>query len=226
MFAAHISDAIDRAGSSSLAGLSQEVWKALAAGSLSDDEAQSLAERLHARKETLQRLRLEPRKETKPRRVKRPDLLQHRRRLAASAPLPPQLAAHFTIGELSVLRIVGDECRDRGVCDRCLAELAARAGVGKSTVRNALRTAARLGLLTLQERRRRGQRSLTNIVTIVSKEWRLWQQRAPKTHRGEGSKKQTPMDTRFNRSGFHASVHQTPPPQTGYRRGVSASLSP
>jgi hypothetical protein len=206
MFSAHISGAIDRAGSSALAGISQEIWRALAAGSLSDDEAQTLAERLQARKETLQRLRVEQPTTPKERRVKRPDRIQHRRKLAASAPLPPQLAAHFTIGELSVLRIVGDECRDRGTCDRCLGELAARAGVGKSTVRNALRTAARLGLLTVQERRRRGQRSLTNVVTIVSKEWRLWQHRGPKSAQGMGSENRTPRDTVFKDRAFKSAA--------------------
>lgn len=206
MFSLHIADAIDRAGSSALNGISQEIWRALAAGSLSDDEAQALAERAQARKETLQRLMLDRPTAPKERRVKRPDRIQHRRKLAASAPLPPQLAAHFTIGELSVLRIVGDECRDRGTCDRCLAELAARAGVGKSTVRNALRTAARLGLLTMQERRRRGQRSLTNVVTIVSREWRLWQQRARKPSQGVGPEKRMPMDTRYKQGAFNSPV--------------------
>jgi len=36
--------------------------------------------------------------------------------LAASGPLPPQLASHFTTGELTVLRIVGDEVKAHGVC--------------------------------------------------------------------------------------------------------------
>jgi hypothetical protein len=58
----------------------------------------------------------------------------------------------------------------------------------------------------MQERRRRGQRSLTNVVTIVSKEWRLWQQRGPKPSQGVGSKNRTPMDTGFNNRAFKSSV--------------------
>jgi hypothetical protein len=35
--------------------------------------------------------------------------IERRRRLAASGPLPPVMAARFTVSELAVLRIVGDE---------------------------------------------------------------------------------------------------------------------
>jgi hypothetical protein len=219
MFSAHIAEAIDRAGASALAAVSQEIWKALAAGVVSEDEAQSLAERLQARKETLHRLRLEPRPKAAPRRVKRPERIHHRRKLAASAPLPPQLAAHFTIAELSVLRIVSDECRGRGVCDRSLAEIAARAGTSKTTARNALRTAARLGLITTQERRRRGQASLTNVVTIVSAEWRTWQSRGPSSARGEGAKIRMPMDTQVKGGGVRVRSPQSAPGQKGYDGG-------
>jgi hypothetical protein len=40
--------------------------------------------------------------------------------------------------------------------------------------KNALREARRLNLVTVQERRRRGQKSLTNLVRIVSPEWMAW----------------------------------------------------
>ena len=45
---------------------------------------------------------------------------------------------------------------------------AARAGVGRTTAQNAMREARTLGLVTVQERRRRGQPSLTNIVRVIS----------------------------------------------------------
>jgi hypothetical protein len=54
--------------------------------------------------------------------------------------------------------------------------IAARAGTCRTTVKNALREARRLNLVTVQERRRRGQRSLTNIIHIISREWRDWLQ--------------------------------------------------
>src|SRR5215212_6454821 len=92
----------------------------------------------------------------------------------AAGPMPPALACKFTVSELAVLRIVGDEVRQHGHCDRCIDELAARAGVCRSMVKNAIREAARLGLLTIEERRREGRRNRPNVVRIVSKEWTSW----------------------------------------------------
>jgi hypothetical protein len=88
--------------------------------------------------------------------------------------MPPALAARLTTGELAVLRIVADEVRDKGRCDGTYAELAARAGVGRTTARNAGRTAARLGLVHIEERPRPGRKHLANVVQIFSREWRAW----------------------------------------------------
>ena len=57
---------------------------------------------------------------------------------------------------------------------RCIDALAARAGVCRSMAKNAIRTAASLGLLTVEERRREGQRNLPNVVRVVSREWLAW----------------------------------------------------
>jgi hypothetical protein len=54
--------------------------------------------------------------------------------------------------------------------------------VGRTTTQNALREARRLGLLTISERRRRGQPSLTNLVRVVSREWRTWLDRRGQSH--------------------------------------------
>src|SRR5215213_8672201 len=164
--------------------LSRSIWQGLAAGAVADDDAQALAERLHARRSVL-------RGEIKPvgipigrpsifpprrpqRTPQRPVAIARRRHLAASGPMPPALACKFTVSELAVLRIVGDEVRQHGHCDRCVNELAARAGVCRSMVKNAIRTAARLGLLTVEERRREGRRNLPNVIRIVSKQWTIW----------------------------------------------------
>ena len=117
--------------------------------------------------------------------------LERRRHLAASGPMPPQLAASFTTGELAVLRIIADEVREHGQCDRTLGEIAARAGVCRATAQNALRHAARLGLLTIEERRRSGRSNLPNVVRITSREWLAWLARGPK---GGGSKIFSPTD--------------------------------
>jgi hypothetical protein len=82
------------------------------------------------------------------------------------------------------MRIVGDECREHGVCALHIDAIAARAGVHRTTVQNALREAqGRNGgqpIISVQERRRRGQRSLTNIIRVVSKEWRDWLRKGPR----------------------------------------------
>ena len=46
-------------------------------------------------------------------------------------------------------------------------------GVGAASVM-ITRQAARLGLLTIQERRREGQKNLPNIVRVISREWLQW----------------------------------------------------
>jgi hypothetical protein len=44
-------------------------------------------------------------------------------------------------------------------------------------VQEAIRLAKALGLLTVQERRRKGQKSLTNLVRVISQEWLTWLRR-------------------------------------------------
>ncbi len=191
--------------------LSRAIWQGLAAGAVADDDAQALAEQLRARRSIV-------RGEIKPvglppgrpsifplrrlqRAPQRPVAIARRRHLAASGPMPPALACKFTVSELAVLRIVGDEVRQHGACDRCVDEIAARAGVCRSMVKNAIREAARLGLLTVQERRREGRRNLPNVVRIVAKEWTMWLTRGGRSSRPSaepliGCKKMHPTDNR------------------------------
>jgi len=123
--------------------------------------------------------------------------------------MPPALACKFTVSELAVLRIIGDEVRQHGQCDRCVDELAARAGVCRRMVQNAIREAARLGLLTVEERRREGRRNLPNVVRIVSKEWTSWLVRGGRTARPPaeppiGCKKMRPTDKSYKNQRLHA----------------------
>ncbi|CAH1692332.1 hypothetical protein CHELA1G11_21071 [Hyphomicrobiales bacterium] len=87
-----------------------------------------------------------------------------RRRLAASGPMPPQLAGSFTTAELAALKIIADEVRERGQCDRTIAEIAARAGVSRTSVQNAVRRAIHEQLLQVHKQRRRGQKNGPNII--------------------------------------------------------------
>src|SRR4051812_25180632 len=66
--------------------------------------------------------------------------------------------------------------------------LAARAGVCRRMVQAALREAARLGLLTIEERRREGRRNLPNVVRIVAKDWTTWLTRGGRSPPGRPSR--------------------------------------
>ncbi|MCJ2084317.1 hypothetical protein [Methylobacterium sp. J-090] len=167
--------------------LSRQVWQGHAAGALSDEAAQALAEQLHARRSAIRqgivpvgvpvgRASLFP-----PRRhVTSPDKLasrDRRRLLACSGPMPPALAARFTTGQLAVLRIVADEVTAKGVCGLCIDAIAARAGVCRRLAQAAIRLAEGDGLLTIEERRHEGRKNSPNLVRILSREWQAWMRR-------------------------------------------------
>ena len=192
--------------------LSRSIWQGVTAGTVADDNAQALAERLHARRGVLRGdlkpVGIPPGRPSifPPRRLQRapqrPVAIARRRHLAASGPMPPALACKFTVGELAVLRIVGDEVRQHGHCARCVDEIAARAGVCRRMVQAALREAARLGLLTIEERRREGRRNLPNVVRIVAKEWTTWLARGGRSNPPSaepliGCKKMRPTDNSY-----------------------------
>jgi hypothetical protein len=188
----------------------KEVWGHHFAGALTEAEAETLDEAARARREAIQTRRTETRSKprTAPssaprasaqRRQRSPDRqasIERRRRLVASGPLPPPLAARFTWGEVAVMRIVGGECRAHGCCTLHIDAIAARAGVHRTTVQNALREAQGRGevpgsspIISVQERRLRGQRSLTNVIRIVSREWLDWLHKGPsRPAMGVGSK--------------------------------------
>jgi hypothetical protein len=205
----------------------QIVWSAWARGELSDDQAQSAAEAAHRGVPRAADTFKTARAAFPARRVQRsPDRqrsIERRRRLAASGPMPPALAACFTVSEQAVMRIVADEIRVHGCCYRHIDSIAARAGVGRSTVKNAVRQARRLGLLHVQERRRAGGlKSLTNIVKIVSREWLLWINRGPKAT----VKKITPTDTRFSFQWKSRTTGRAEAPERGLTRQAIAKTRP
>jgi hypothetical protein len=203
MFADQLAAAIDGARTDArLVELNHAIMKGLHAQAIGDDDAQRLAELIHAR-------RMAARATGKPvggfqpvggifrpRRPQRAPLravaIERRRRLAALGPLPPTLACRFTTGELACLRIIGDEIRAKGACILTIAAIAARAGVSRTTVQNALRQASRLGLVKIEVRRQPRAQNLPNRITIVSKEWLVWLKRGP---RQTGFKNFDPTDT-------------------------------
>jgi len=210
MLVDHMLCTIDGAQTTELDFLGSDVSRAYANGVISEDDHQRLWEAIEERREALQPRQTKTRSRTPgtpqnaprgpARRPQRsPDRqasIERRRRLVASGPLPPPLAARFTWGEVAVMRIVGDECRAHGQCTLHIDAIAARAGVHRTTVQNALREAQGRGevpntpIISLTERRRAGQRSLTNIIRIVSREWRDWLHRGPaRSPMGVGSKR-------------------------------------
>ncbi|MCJ2055929.1 hypothetical protein MKL09_05115 [Methylobacterium sp. J-048] len=188
MFHATMSAAIG--GATTLAqmdALSRQVWQAHASAAVTDDEAQGLAEALHARRNAIRgvltpvgiplgRVTLFPPK--RPQRApERSVAIERRRRLACSGPMPPALGSRFTTGQLAVLRIVGDEVARNGACGLCIDAIAARAGVCRRLAQAAIRLAEGDGLLTIQERRHQGRKSDPNVVRIISREWLQWLRR-------------------------------------------------
>jgi hypothetical protein len=100
--------------------------------------------------------------------------MERRRKWAASGRMPPAIVARFTQGEAAVLATVAAEASSHGDCRLTVGHVAAVAGVCASTVRNALREAAKIGLVSIEERRIHAFRSAPNIVRIVSTEWLTW----------------------------------------------------
>ncbi len=155
------------------------LWGDALAGRLSDEEAEALVELAQggahegpapAHRRPLMRV---PKRPT-PRSTDREKSIQRRRRVAASGAMPPALAAHFTQGQVATLAVVAGEVRKSGSCLLAVDAIAARAGVSRRTAQVALRTAERLGLLAITERRLSAYRCQTNRVTVISREWLAW----------------------------------------------------
>lgn len=212
MFHATMRSAIEEARTlAQLDSLSRTIWQAHAAETVTDSEAQSLAELLHARRSAVReavapvgiplgRVTLFPPKRLQ-RAPERSVAIERRRRLASSGPMPPALASRFTTGQLAVLRIVGDEMARNGACGLCIDAIAARAGVCRRLAQAAIRLAEGDGLLTIQERRHQGRKSDPNMVRIISREWLQWLRRggrsaAPALLGGIGCKPIHPTDKR------------------------------
>jgi hypothetical protein len=174
---------IDCAQFHQLNDLSRDLWKAHGAGHLDDTQAQELAEAIEAKKPKRPPIAgptsFKPVKAPRPcqRSPDKQASIERRRRLARASPVPPELVDKFTQGEHAALTVVCGEIQRCGLCAWCLAKIAAIAGVCRDVARNALRKARDLGLLHKEERRRRGQKSLTNIVRVLRRSWGHWLKR-------------------------------------------------
>ena len=88
--------------------------------------------------------------------------------------MPPAIQARFTGGEAAALAVVLCEIARSGRCALPVGAIAARAGVCATTVRNALREARKLALVAVEARRMAYDRSLPNIITVISRDLALW----------------------------------------------------
>ena len=182
MFAEEIRRQAMSAPRAALPDVTAALWKAFAAGAVSEATAEELSGLIEARMllpgsgavaEGPEPLKMAPPSHVGSR--PRTDAsLERRRRWAASGRLPPALATRFSLAEQAVLALVAAESVRRKDCRLAVGNLAALAGVSETTVRNAIREAVRLGLITFEERRITGWRNDTNVVRIVSAEWTAW----------------------------------------------------
>src|SRR3954469_5464850 len=195
MFVEQLRRAVEASPRVELTRVAQLLWKAYAAGQVSEAEAQALSDLIEARrslpapqKPVQRRLGSRPRS---------PASMERRRRWAASGALPPALAARFTLAETAVLAVVAAEVLRHSRCTLTVGHIAALAGVSETTVRNALREARGLGLLTIEERRLTAWRNAPNVVRLASREWLAWLRlRASKERaRGGGCKLANPTPT-------------------------------
>lgn len=148
------------------------LYKAFTVGQLTEAEAEELDSLINAKaalsaaeKPIQRRVGSRPRSSAS---------VERRRSWAAAGRLPPALAAQFTLAEQAVLAVVASEVKKHGACTLTVGHIAALAGVSETTVRNALRQAQALALLTIEERRRTAWMNYPNRVSIASKEWGLW----------------------------------------------------
>jgi len=184
MFADHLRSAIEAAPRITLPAITAQLWRAFGEGNISEAEAETLAALIEIRMSVQPSARPAPaRRGSKPR---TDASMERRRRWAASGRIPPALAVRFTLAEQAVLSLVAAETCRRKDCRLSIGGLAAITGVSETTVRNAIREAVQLGLITVDERRITGWRSDTNVVRIISAEWNAWL-RLTRKRRGEAS---------------------------------------
>lgn len=147
--------------------------------------------------------------------------LQRSRTWAGSSSLPPGLRWHFTEGQRAVLAILCEIVKAEGTCSASYGELARRAGVSRETAKRAIAEAVRLRLVVLEERRRRGLPSLTNLVRIVDPTWLAWLERG-----GRGSDVTHQRDSYLSkgkkRGGTRPTSHR---PHSGHRPADRQSRS-
>src|SRR5215207_7524209 len=203
MFAEQLRRAVEASPRAELPAVAALLWKAYAAGHVTEAEASALSEASELKRA------LPPTQKPGQRRFgsrpRSPASIGRRRRWVASGALPPALASRFTLAETAVLAVVAAEHVKHGRCTLVLDHIATLAGVCRKTVKNALRAAQGLGLVGIEERRLSAWRNAPNVVTITSREWSAWLRLRRK---GEGVKP-CPPQIQENNKGTSAPRNRT-----------------
>ncbi len=188
MFVEQLRRAVEASPRVELPKVAALIWRAYGAGHITEGEASALSDALDAKRaisapeRPVQRRFVGSRPRTSA-------SLERRRRWASAGALPPALASRFTLAEQAVLAVIAAEHQKHGRCTLVIDHMAGLAGVGRSTVKRALRAAQALGLLRIEERRLTAWRNAPNVVTILSREWCSWLRMRG---RGVGSNSQPP----------------------------------
>src|SRR3954454_22838552 len=126
MFHDQLRRAVEASPRAELPAISALLWKAYAAGTVSESDAADLSAAIEARKAlpaapkpVQRRFGSRPRSDAS---------MERRRRWAVSGCLPPQIAAKFTLAEQSVLAVVSAEVRQSAACTLTIGHIAAVAG--------------------------------------------------------------------------------------------------
>lgn len=103
-----------------------------------------------------------------------------RRNWAGGGNMPPGIRTSYSEAERAVLAVIAEQCRRNGYCNLCVDEIARLAGVGRTSVQNAIRKARskERAHISVRERPQAGGKNLTNIIKIICRSWLGWIGRA------------------------------------------------
>lgn len=140
---------------------------------------------------------------TRPLDEKRKKAIARRRKWGGDGNIPDDVRAHYTEAERAALSVIADQCKRRGHCELRLNDIARLAGVGRTSVQNAIRKARSKERAHISVRERRPQRGVisdTNIIKIIGKTWRVWIERALSFKRQGGFKSLNTSETSVKNS--------------------------
>lgn len=145
------------------------LWARWGEGKLTDDQAQYVAEVIHARLKPAEKPPAKPPRPPSSYVGTRPigaDSLPRRRRLSRETFVHPQDTGELTNGEMAVLTVVTEEILKGGRCELPVGKLAALAGISRRWAQHALAKLSALLFVTVERRPGTRRRHDTNVVAL------------------------------------------------------------